>query len=115
MLEKHLGSTEPTVLVSPSMMSGVDLKDDLARFQILLKVPYPNVASNKIKGRQKTNKDWYAWKTVVDTLQMYGRSTRTETDFSDTFILDSNFSDLLKYNSHMIPKYFTDAIKVLKI
>jgi Rad3-related DNA helicase len=114
-LEKHLTSLEPTILVSPSMMSGVDLKDDLARFQILLKIPYPNVSSNKIKGRQKSNPNWYTWKTIVDTLQMYGRSTRSDVDFSDTFILDSNFSDLLKYNSHMIPKYFIDAIKILNI
>lgn len=114
-LEKHLTSTKPTVLVSPSMMSGIDLKDDLARFQILLKVPYPNISSNKIKARQKTNSDWYTWKTVVDTLQMYGRSTRSDTDYSDTYILDSNFSDLLKYNSHIIPKYMIDAIKTLKI
>ena len=114
-LEKHLSSTTPTVLVSPSMMSGIDLKDDLARFQILLKVPYPNISSNKIKSRQKTNSEWYTWKTVVDTLQMYGRSTRSDTDFSDTYILDSNFSDLLKYNSHMIPEYMLNAIKVLKI
>ena len=46
---------------------------------------------------------------------MYGRSTRSDTDFSDTYILDSNFSDLLKYNSHMIPEYMLNAIKVLKI
>ena len=115
MLDKHLSSKEPTVLVSPSMMSGIDLKDDLARFQILLKVPYPNISSNKIKARQKTNKHWYAWKSVVDTLQMYGRSTRSDTDFSDTFILDSNFSDMMKYNSHLIPNYMLEAVKVLKI
>lgn len=115
MLEKHITNTTPTILVSPSMTSGVDLKDDLARFQILLKIPYPNITSNKIKQRQKTNKDWYSWKTVVDTIQMYGRSTRSETDYSDTYILDANFSDVLKYNSHLLPKYFTDAIKTLKI
>lgn len=114
-LDKHITSIEPTVLVSPSMMSGIDLKDDLARFQILLKVPYPNISSNKIKARQKTNANWYTWKTVVDTLQMYGRSTRSDTDYSDTFILDSNFSDLLKYNSHIIPDYMLNAIKQLKI
>lgn len=114
-LEKHLTSTSPTVLVSPSMMSGIDLKDDLARFQIILKIPYPNIASNKIKARQKSNSSWYSWKTCIDLLQAYGRSTRSEEDYSDTFILDSNFSDLLKYNSHILPKYFTEAIKTLKI
>jgi len=114
-LEKHIHSTEPTVLVSPSMMSGIDLKDDLARFQILLKIPYPNISSNKIKARQKTNPDWYTWKTVVDTLQAYGRAVRSDTDYADMFILDSNFSDLLKYNSHIIPNYMLNAIKQLKI
>jgi Rad3-related DNA helicase len=114
-LEKHIHSTTPTVLVSPSMMSGIDLKDDLARFQILLKVPYPNISSNKIKARQKTNSDWYTWKTVVDTLQSYGRAVRSDDDFADMFILDSNFSDLLKYNSHIIPEYMQKAIKQLKL
>jgi Rad3-related DNA helicase len=113
-LEKHLTSLEPTILVSPSMMSGIDLKDNLARFQILLKIPYPNIAANKIKARQKSNPDWYNLKTSMDLLQMYGRTTRTDTDFSDTFILDSNFSDILKYNKYL-PKYFIDAVKILKI
>ena len=113
-LDKHLSSKEPTVLVSPSMMSGIDLKDELARFQILLKVPYPNISSNKIKARQKTNPKWYVWKTVVDVLQAYVRGVRSETDFCDMFILDSNFSDLLKYNSHLIPDYMQKAIKQLK-
>jgi len=114
-LEKHLTSTTPTVLVSPSMMSGIDLKDDLARFQILLKVPYPNISSNKIKARQKSNSEWYTWKTVVDTLQSYGRAVRSDTDHAEMYILDSNFSDLLKYNSHIIPEYMLTAIKQLKV
>lgn len=112
-LEKHLYSEKPTVLVSPSMMSGVDLKDDLARFQILLKIPYPNISSNKIKQRQKTNNNWYQFKTCVDIIQAYGRAVRSDTDYADFFILDSNFSDVIKYSSHYIPKYMQD-IKLLK-
>jgi len=48
-------------------------------------------------------------------IQTTGRGVRGDDDRCDTYILDSNFSDLLKYNSHMIPKYFTDAIKTLKV
>ena len=114
-LEQHLHSTKPTVLVSPSMISGISLDDDLARFQILVKTPFPNISSAKIKARQKTNPNWYTWKACTDILQAYGRGVRSETDFCDFYILDSNFSDLLKYNSHMFPKYFLDAIKTLKI
>jgi len=114
-LEKHLTSTEPTVLVSPSMIEGISLDDELARFQIILKINYPNLTSVKIKARQKIKPEWYNWRACVSTVQASGRGVRSDDDYCDTFILDSNFSDLLKYNSHILPKYFTDAIKVLKI
>ena len=92
----------------------IDLKDDLARFQILLKIPYPNISSNKIKSRQKSNPDWYSLKTCMDILQTYGRAVRSGDDYADMFILDSNFSDLLKYNKYL-PEYFLNAVKILKI
>jgi len=114
-LDKHLYSKEPTVLVSPSMMSGVDLKDDLARFQILLKIPYPNISSQKIKSRNKTNKNWYQFKTCVDIIQSYGRAVRSNEDYADFYILDSNFSDVIKYSSHYLPEYLQSAIKTLNI
>lgn len=39
---EHFISTKPTVLISPSSHTGLDLKDDRSRFQILVKMPYPN-------------------------------------------------------------------------
>ena len=40
---QHTKSTiKPTVLISPSLHTGLDLKDELSRFQIITKVPYPN-------------------------------------------------------------------------
>jgi len=113
-LEKHLTSTAPTVLVSPSMMEGISLDDELARFQIVLKISFANLGSKKIKARQKMMPEWYSWNACVQTIQEVGRGIRSETDYCDTFILDSNFSDLLKYNSNILPKHFTDSIKVLK-
>jgi len=97
------------------MMSGIDLKDELSRFQIIMKIPFPFLGSNKIKQRQKTKKEWYNFKTVVDFIQMSGRSVRSEDDWADTFVLDGSFSDLLKYNSALIPRWFSNAIKQLKI
>jgi ATP-dependent DNA helicase DinG len=114
-LNKHLMSPEPTVLVSPSMMNGVDLKDDLSRFQIIMKIPYPNIKSKKIKKRQKDNKEWYQWKTVVDLIQSYGRSVRSAEDWAETYILDESLSNIMKFNYKYLPRYFTDAIKPLKL
>ena len=113
--EKHKkeSAVSNPVIVSPSLMMGISLDDDLSRFQIIMKMPYPNISSNKIKSRQKNNRDWYDWFTCVQLIQMTGRSIRSETDHADTFILDSSFSDLLK-RTRFLPRWFTDAIIVLK-
>ena len=97
------------------MVSGVDFQDDISRFQIILKIPFPYLGSEKIKQRMKTNSKWYNWKTVVDFIQMIGRSIRSKDDYADTYILDDSFSDVLKYNSHLIPRYITNAIKYINI
>jgi ATP-dependent DNA helicase DinG len=39
-VEEHVNTTKPTVLISPSLHMGLDLKDNLSRFQIITKVPY---------------------------------------------------------------------------
>lgn len=113
-LEEHLNKDKATIMVSPSMHTGVDLKDHLSRFQIIMKIPYPNISSNKIKQRQKTNSEWYNWKTMVDLIQALGRSVRSDDDYAFTYILDSSLSSLLKYNGHLIPRYITNAIKEIK-
>ena len=115
MLQKHINSKKASVIVSPSMVSGVDLKDDISRFQIVLKIPFPFLGSEKIKQRMKTNNQWYNFKTVADFIQMIGRSIRSVDDYADTYILDDSFSDVLRYSSHLIPRYISDSIKVINV
>ncbi|MGC1929342.1 MAG: hypothetical protein WA667_10240 [Candidatus Nitrosopolaris sp.] len=38
-ISEHINSIKPTVLISPSLYMGLDLKDDLSRFQIIIKEP----------------------------------------------------------------------------
>lgn len=113
-LTEHIAADYPSVIVSPSMISGVDLRDEISRFQIIMKIPYPYLGSNKIKQRKETNAHWYSWKTVMDFIQMYGRSVRSVEDWAETYVLDSSLSDMLKHNGKMIPRYISDAIKLLK-
>jgi Rad3-related DNA helicase len=112
MLDHHLRSELETVLVSPSMMNGVDLKDELSRFQIILKVPFPNLMSSKIKKRLETNPDWYNWKTLVDVMQSYGRSIRSRNDWAETYILDACFDQVI---SKDMPQYFKEALKIKRL
>lgn len=110
-LQNHFESDEDTVIVSPSMGTGVSFDNEKSRFQIIAKIPYPSLASQKNKLRQKNNPDWYAWKTICGLLQMAGRSIRSRTDHADTVIIDESFSDILKYSSHYIPEWVQESIK----
>ena len=38
-ISQHTNTIKPTVLISPSLHTGLDLKDQLSRFQIITKVP----------------------------------------------------------------------------
>ena len=112
-LIEHLKTEDKTVLVSPSMMSGIDLKDDFSRFQIILKIPFPNLMSSKIKKRLETYPDWYNWKTLVEVMQAYGRSIRNDEDWAETYILDSCFDQVIR--SSKAPQYFLRALKTKKL
>lgn len=115
MLKKHIATDKPTVLVSPSMDTGVSFDDDLARFQIIAKIPYPSLGSQKNKMRMSHNPDWYAWKTVAGLIQMSGRPVRSIDDYADTIILDGSFSDVMRHSSQFLPNWVQEAIKKVNV
>jgi Rad3-related DNA helicase len=115
MLRLHMESEEPTVIVSPSMDTGVSFDNDAARFQIIAKVPYPSLASQKNKMRQNNNPDWYSWKTVSGLIQMSGRPVRSNIDYADTIIIDGGFGDVMKHSSQFLPDWIQEAIKRINI
>jgi Rad3-related DNA helicase len=106
LIKKHERNLNPTILVSPSMHTGVDLKDDLSRFQIIAKVPFPNLGDKYISIKKDAVPNWYSYQTAKAIVQSYGRSVRSEDDYACTYILDSDFGWVLKYNNNMFPKYF---------
>jgi len=112
-LRQHFENNNPSVLVSPSMSTGVSFDDDRSRFQIIAKIPYPSLGSKKNKMRQKQNPQWYALRTVQELLQMSGRIVRSETDYGATIIIDGSFSDILMHSSHFIPQWWQNSVKTL--
>jgi len=115
MLKLHMDSKDPFVFVSPSVATGVSFDHEKSRFQVISKIPYPSLNSQKNKLRQKNNPEWYSWKTVAGLLQMCGRSIRSKTDWADTIILDGSFSDLLRFSSNYFPKWFLDSINKVDV
>ena len=109
-LVKFHTSDKPTVLVSPSLMAGVDLHDDLSRFQIIVKLPYISLADERVKRKMNKNKKWYTCKMLRNLIQECGRSTRNDKDWSVTYILDNAFETTMRYNKNMLPKSFQNRI-----
>jgi Rad3-related DNA helicase len=105
-LKKHVSCEEPTVLISPSMMEGVDLADDSSRFQILCKVPFPYLGDLVIKKRMEKNKMWYPYTTAKSVIQAFGRSIRNEKDHAVSYILDSDWDRFYSRNIYMFPEEF---------
>ena len=108
-LKFHLTSSEPTVLLSPSMMEGVDLADDSSRFQILCKVPFPYLGDLVTKKRMEKNKMWYPYTTAKSVIQAFGRSIRNEKDHAVSYILDSDWDRFYSRNIHMFPQEFRSS------
>lgn len=83
------------ILASPTIYEGIDFKDDLARFQIIIKVPYDSLTDPLKKYTMKYNPKKYSKEAVIKLVQAYGRGTRHEEDYCQTFILDANFESIL--------------------
>lgn len=105
-LKRHIQSEEPTVLLSPSMTEGVDLYDDLSRFQIICKVPFPYLGDLVVKKRMERNKFWYPYMTAKSVIQSLGRSIRNQNDFAISYILDSDWEKFFRMNYRLFPKDF---------
>ena len=110
-IKEHIDSKKPTVLISPSLHTGLDLKDNLSRFQIITKVPYPNIADKWTSEKRKINEEWYYWQTALRLVQAYGRSIRSKDDWAKTYVLDAAFNYFVKMNVNILPKWFVSAIR----
>jgi Rad3-related DNA helicase len=109
-IAKHIASEAPTILLSPSMTEGLDLKGDLSRLQIVTKIPFPALDAYT-RFRMERDPAWYAWKTALALVQATGRSVRSEDDWAITVILDSAFEQFLIRNQDILPEWWKAAIE----
>lgn len=104
---------DPTgVLLSSSLWEGVDLKDDLSRFQIIAKVPYPNYKEKRTKAKMDKFPSWYTSQTLTKLLQGFGRSIRSDDDYAKTYVLDAAVNNVFFKAQRMIPKAYYDVLGI---
>lgn len=104
-------SNGPRILVSPSIVTGYDFPDDECRFQIIGKVPMPDMRGTIQKARGEIDKEYAGYLAMQKLVQACGRGMRGPQDWCETFIVDSHFADwfMRRYRKHA-PRWFIDAI-----
>lgn len=110
LLDDHKNTKNPTILVSPSLDTGISLDGDLGRFQIILKSPFLPLSSKRIKTMFDKNPSQYTMKMLDKLIQMCGRCTRSKDDYSMTYILDGVIADTIMREKKNLPKHFLDRI-----
>jgi len=114
-LKIHEEKEKPSVLCSPSMSEGVDLKFDTSRFQIIVKIPYPFLGDIQIEERRKQDPQFYLNRTALYLIQAIGRSVRDKDDWAYTFTIDSRFRRFCRSNSDIMENFNRHEKSVLDV
>ena len=107
-IKEHANSKDG-VLISSSLWQGVDLKDNLSRFQIIAKSPYPNYTEKWVESKMERYPLWYPSQTITKILQGFGRSIRSKHDWATTYVLDSAVEPLLNNSKNLVPRSYYDV------
>ena len=111
-LEKFKNNTN-SVLIGPSLFEGIDLPDDLCRFIIIMKVPYPCLGDELVQRKIELFPTWYNSQTSNYIIQGIGRGVRNKTDWAHTYILDGCFSYLYNITKQQYSSELQKRIKFI--
>ncbi|MCL4449693.1 MAG: hypothetical protein M1386_00025 [Candidatus Thermoplasmatota archaeon] len=110
-MDEFRNSTEPKVLFAIKMEEGTDFRDEQARWQILVKVPYQDLGDEWVRlHKDRLGQRWYEMSALQQVIQASGRIMRSETDWGDTYILDRNALMLIRKYGSECPDWFLERI-----
>lgn len=100
------------VLLAAGMTTGIDLKADRCRLNIILKASFPPKTDLWVMKRlsKSCGDTWRIQQVLKYTIQAAGRSTRSVDDSSTTVIADPRIMDLVSTNWDYLPNYFREAL-----
>jgi ATP-dependent DNA helicase DinG len=104
---------EGKVLVGSGLTEGIDLAEDMGRWQVVTKVPFPSLEDAAVAQKAKEDGGWYVWQAVRDMLQAYGRICRGPTDYGVTYCFDTQFARVYEKHRDMWPDWFRNAVHTI--
>ena len=107
-------SVKKRLLISPSFTEGINFEDEISRFQMMVKAPFRSLGDAFVREKMNMDKEWYEIDTVIRLIQFSGRSCRHTKDQCVTYIFDRNMLRLYEKYKNDVPRWFRDAVIVLK-
>ena len=110
----QFAATDPSerkVMIGSGMSDGINMCEDIARWQIIAKVPYPSLAEPAMRWVAKNQPEYYNWMVAREIMQSCGRVCRSPEDYGITIILDSCFIKWYNRSKHTLPSWFVDAVQ----
>jgi len=109
-------NTKEGIIISSSLSEGVDLKYDIARVQILVKMPIPDTRKDAYSRWMKSNDiEIYNYYIAQKMVQISGRICRAHDDVGVTIVLDRRGITHLRKYKDLYPKYYLTAARVADI
>jgi len=110
-LEEWKATTDPDVFLSVKMEEALDLRGDLARWQVCCKAPYLNTNDSRVARRLAEGQwAWYYRVALRTVIQAAGRVVRAPDDHGATYLADSSLLDLFDRARTDMPDWFVDAV-----
>jgi len=97
-------------MVASGMYEGVDLAQDLGRWQLICQVPYPSLADALTVAKSRINPNGYKRRAIRQLEQASGRISRGPDDFGATVILDEQFAGLYSHTREQFEPWFKEAV-----
>ncbi len=109
-IRDFLDGKGPPVLVSPSIGTGFDGKGDKARFQVILKYPFPDLGDPLVRMRMEEDKESYDYDANAAFIQTCGRIMRSYDDRGMTYVLDGQLSRMFSSRPNHFPKWVKERL-----
>ncbi|WP_128477074.1 helicase C-terminal domain-containing protein [Halorussus pelagicus] len=99
------------VFLSVKMEEALDLKDDLARWQVVCKAPFLNTRDSRVAHRlQEGQWAWYYRTALRTVIQACGRVVRSPDDYGATYLADSSLLQVFDRAETDTPDWFREQI-----
>ncbi|MFC3958876.1 helicase C-terminal domain-containing protein [Halovivax cerinus] len=104
-------SDDPDVFLSVKMEEALDLKGDLARWQVLCKAPFQNTSDSRVAHRLSEGQwAWYYRATLRTVMQACGRVVRAPDDYGATYLADESLLDCFDRARSDTPDWFAEQV-----